>query len=87
MKIKVSDNGVFFFREKKDGTKMEFIKLIENLNKSGQFLGEIDLQDAGNMAVIEFIKKYSKKLNNQNEQSNITTLQRPEIRNQEEVQA
>ena len=54
MKTRVTDNGVFFFREKKDGTKGQFLELIEKLS--------MEYTEAGNIAISDFIKKHSKKL-------------------------
>lgn len=67
MKTRVTDNGIFFFREEKDGTKKQFLELIEKLNKGDTFKTNLDQASAGNIAVLDFIKKYSKKLNQLNE--------------------
>ena len=55
MKTRATENGIFFFREKRDGTKKRFIELINEM--------QLEYNDAGNMMVVDFIKKYSKKSN------------------------
>lgn len=55
MKLRTSNNGIFFFRESKDGTKADFLKLLEKL--------PFEYNEAGNIAVRDFIKKYNKRIN------------------------
>ena len=53
--MQTSNNGVFFFREKTKGIKKQFIELVSNL--------PFGYNEAGNIAVTDFIKKYNKRVN------------------------
>ena len=53
--MKTKDNGVFFFREKTEGLKKQFMALVDKL--------PFGYNDAGNIAVSDFINKYEKRIN------------------------
>ena len=53
--MKTSDNGVFFFREKTEGLKKQFMALVDKL--------PFGYTEAGNIAVTDFVKKYKKRIN------------------------
>jgi len=53
--MKTSDNGVFFFREKYKGIKKQFLDVVDKL--------PFGYNEAGNIAITDFIKKYKKRIN------------------------
>ena len=52
--MKTADNGVFFFREKTKGIKKQFLELVKKL--------PFDYNEAGNIAVLDFIKRYKRRV-------------------------
>jgi hypothetical protein len=52
--MKTSENGIFFFREKPKGIKRQFLAIVKKL--------PFGYNEAGNIAVTDFINKYKKRI-------------------------
>ena len=52
--MQTSDNGIFFFREKPKGIKRQFLTIVKKL--------PFGYNEAGNIAVTDFINKYKKRI-------------------------
>ena len=53
--MKTANNGIFFFREKPKGIKRQFLAIVKKL--------PVGYNEAGNIAVTDFINKYKKRTN------------------------